>query len=48
MLMISHSLRSLDTFGGLGACLSGIAILILLHVDDILLISYSLEGLKRH
>ena len=38
----------IERFGGVGACLAGTAIQILLYADDIMLISDSLEGLQRH
>ena len=42
---VSHYM---ERFGGLGARLVGIAIQILLYIDDIVLISDSLEELQRH
>ena len=42
---VSHYIKR---FGGLGACLTGIAVQILLYADDIVLVSDSPEGLQRH
>ena len=56
MPTVTHSLslytdevsHYIERFRGSGACLAGIAIQILLYVDDIVLISDSPEGLQRH
>ena len=38
----------IEGFGGLGACLAGIDIQVLLHADNTALISEALEGIQRH
>ena len=47
-LYIDEVSHYIDRFGGVGACLAGIAIQMLLYADDIMLISDSPEGLPRH
>ena len=47
-LYIDEASHYIERFEGLGECLAGIAIQILLYADDIVLISDSPEGLQRH
>ena len=47
-LYIDEVSHYIERFGGLGSCLMGIAVQILLYADDIVLISDSPEGLQRH
>ena len=47
-LYIDEASHYIERLGGSGACLAGIAIQILLYLDDIVLISDSPGGLERH
>ena len=47
-LYIADVSQYIERFGGSRACLIGIALQILLYVDDIVLISNSPDGLQRH